>query len=94
LACGFGWTAGIGVEWAFAYNVSARVEYDFIGLQNQSITVPAGSAFAGDTINFNNRNISLQFAHREFELQIRWWMVVSRTCRERQTDHPSPFVGA
>jgi opacity protein-like surface antigen len=35
----FGWTAGVGVEWAFAGNWSARIEYDFIGLQNQSITV-------------------------------------------------------
>jgi outer membrane immunogenic protein len=56
----FGWTAGVGVEWAFAGNWSARAEYDFIGLQSQSLTVPAtGGAFAGDTINFNNRNISL-----------------------------------
>ena len=54
----FGWTAGIGVEWAFSYNWSARVEYDFIGLQNRSITVASGP-FANDTINFNNRNISL-----------------------------------
>ena len=35
----FGWTAGVGVEWAFAGNWSARAEYDFIGLQNQTITV-------------------------------------------------------
>jgi outer membrane immunogenic protein len=56
----FGWTAGAGIEWAFAGPWSARVEYDFIGLQNRSITVANnGSAFAGDTINFNNRNISL-----------------------------------
>jgi outer membrane immunogenic protein len=56
----FGWTAGVGVEWAFAGPWSARIEYDFIGLQNQSLTVPAtGGPFSGDTINFNNRNISL-----------------------------------
>jgi outer membrane immunogenic protein len=56
----FGWTAGIGVEWAFSYNWSARVEYDYIGLQNQTLTVPiTAPAFAGDTININNRNISL-----------------------------------
>ena len=36
-----GWTAGAGVEWAFAGNWSARAEYDFIGLQNQSFTMPA-----------------------------------------------------
>jgi outer membrane immunogenic protein len=55
----FGWTAGIGVEWAFSYNWSARVEYDFVGLQNQSVTASPGGLFAGDTININNRNISL-----------------------------------
>jgi outer membrane immunogenic protein len=69
----FGWTAGVGVEWAFAYNVSARIEYDFIGLQNQSITVPAGSAFGGDTINFNNRNISLLTAGLNYRFGGGWW---------------------
>jgi opacity protein-like surface antigen len=38
----FGWTAGVGVEWAFAGNWSARAEYDFIGLQNQTVTVAGG----------------------------------------------------
>ena len=56
----FGWTAGIGVEWAFGGGWSARAEYDYIGLQNQSVTTPASlPAFAGDTININNRNISM-----------------------------------
>jgi outer membrane immunogenic protein len=54
-----GWTAGVGIEWAFAGNWSARAEYDFVGLQNRSITVAGAGPFAGDTINFNNRNISL-----------------------------------
>jgi outer membrane immunogenic protein len=69
----FGWTAGIGVEWAFSYNWSARVEYDFIGLQNQSITVVnPGSPFNGDTINFNNRNISLLTAGLNYKFG-GWW---------------------
>jgi outer membrane immunogenic protein len=54
-----GWTAGVGVEWAFAGNWSARAEYDYIGLQNQTVTVAAGGPFGGDTININNRNISM-----------------------------------
>src|SRR5215831_12472140 len=70
----FGWTAGIGVEWAFAHNWSARVEYDFIGLQNQSITVVnPGSSFNGDTINFNNRNISLLTAGLNYKFGGNWW---------------------
>ena len=32
----FGWTAGVGVEWAFAGNWSARAEYDYIGLQTKA----------------------------------------------------------
>src|SRR5580692_1325420 len=35
----FGWTAGLGVEWAFAGNWSARAEWDYVRLQNQSFTV-------------------------------------------------------
>jgi outer membrane immunogenic protein len=68
----FGWTAGVGVEWAFAGNWSARIEYDFIGLQNQSITVASGNAFVGDTININNRNISLITAGVNYKFG-GWW---------------------
>jgi outer membrane immunogenic protein len=66
-----GWTAGIGIEWAFAGNWSARAEYDFIGLQNRSVTV-VGGPFAGDTINFNNRNISLLTAGVNYTFG-GWW---------------------
>jgi outer membrane immunogenic protein len=66
-----GWTAGVGVEWAFSYNWSARIEYDFVGLQNQSVTV-AGGAFGGDTININNRNISLITAGVNYKFG-GWW---------------------
>jgi opacity protein-like surface antigen len=40
-----GWTAGVGIEWAFAGNWSVRAEYDFIGLQirwRPSCAIPAG----------------------------------------------------
>ena len=67
-----GWTAGVGIEWAFAGPWSARVEYDFIGLQNRSITV-AGGPFVGDTINFNNRNISLLTAGLNYKFGGNWW---------------------
>jgi outer membrane immunogenic protein len=32
----FGWTAGAGVEWAFAELWSARLEYDYYGLGQRS----------------------------------------------------------
>jgi outer membrane immunogenic protein len=69
----FGWTAGVGVEWAFAGNWSARAEYDYIGLQNQSVTVGAGNAFAGDTINLNNRAISMFTAGLNYKFGGGWW---------------------
>jgi outer membrane immunogenic protein len=71
----FGWTTGIGIEWAFAGNWSARAEYDFIGLQNQSVRVVSGP-FGGDTISFNNRNISLLTAGLNYKfggLFGGWW---------------------
>jgi outer membrane immunogenic protein len=55
-----GWTAGVGVEWAFAGNWSAKAEYDYIGLTNQSYTVaPTGGAFRGDSISTSSRSIQL-----------------------------------
>jgi opacity protein-like surface antigen len=38
-----GWLAGAGIEWAFAPNWTAKIEYDFLGLNNQSFTVPVGT---------------------------------------------------
>src|SRR5947207_779172 len=45
-----GWLVGAGIEWAFASNWSAKVEYNYLGLDDRTFTVPAGSPFlAGDT---------------------------------------------
>jgi outer membrane immunogenic protein len=72
----FGWTAGLGVEWAFAGNWSARAEWDFIGLQNTNVTTPgiasAATPFAGDTVNFNNRNINMFTAGVNYKFG-GWW---------------------
>jgi outer membrane immunogenic protein len=54
------WTAGFGLEWAFSGNWSARAEYDYIALPNQSFTVASTTpTFGGDVISFNNRNLSI-----------------------------------
>ena len=47
-----GWTAGAGIEWAFADNWTAKVEYLYVNLGNGSVTCvsPACLAFAGAPI--------------------------------------------
>lgn len=54
-----GWTAGGGVEWAFANHWTIRAEYDFIGLSSRTFTVPTTSpVLAGDTFTAR-RNIQM-----------------------------------
>jgi outer membrane immunogenic protein len=56
-----GWTAGLGVEWAFWGNWSARIEYDFVGLNSQTFALPVsvGGLPAGDQFSGNHRNIQV-----------------------------------
>jgi opacity protein-like surface antigen len=56
-----GWTAGLRAEWAFWGNWSARIEYDFIGLTNQTFVIPTSvrGLPAGDQFTGNNRNIQM-----------------------------------
>ena len=65
-----GWTAGLGVEWAFAGNWSARAEYDYVGLTNQTWTLstPAGST----TVSSSNRNIQMITAGLNYRFGP-WW---------------------
>jgi opacity protein-like surface antigen len=57
----WGWVAGVGAEWASAGNWSARVEFEYVGLNNQTFTIPAsvGGLPAGDQFSGNNRRIEL-----------------------------------
>ncbi|MFZ2079590.1 MAG: outer membrane beta-barrel protein, partial [Xanthobacteraceae bacterium] len=53
-----GWLAGGGIEWAFAPNWTAKIEYDFLGLNNQSFTVPVGTPIiSGDVVTITNRDV-------------------------------------
>lgn len=54
-----GWLAGGGVEYAFANNWSVRAEYNFIGLNNRSFTLPVavGPLTAGDVFTTHNRDV-------------------------------------
>jgi outer membrane immunogenic protein len=55
-----GWLIGGGLEWAFANNWSLKAEYDYIGLNGRTFTVPAGSPFlVGDTFTTAGNNIQM-----------------------------------
>ena len=55
-----GWLAGAGIEWAFARSWTARLEYDYIGLSNTSLTVPSNvPAIAGDVITTSGRDVQM-----------------------------------
>jgi hypothetical protein len=50
----------VGIEWAFLPNWSSKVEYNYLGLDDRTFVVPAGSPFlAGDTFTQSNRNIQM-----------------------------------
>jgi outer membrane immunogenic protein len=57
----WGWTVGLGVEWAFWGNWSARFEFDYVGLNSPTFTVPAsvGGLPAGDQFGGNNRYLQV-----------------------------------
>ncbi len=70
----WGWTAGVGVEWAFAGNWSARAEYDYIGLTNQTWTIASNSpSFPSQTVSSNGRNIQPFTAGLNYKFGGGWW---------------------
>lgn len=55
-----GWLVGGGLEWAFTDSLSAKVEYDFLGLGNRSFTLPATAAILpGDTFNVTKHDVQM-----------------------------------
>jgi hypothetical protein len=70
---------GAGIEWAFAPNWSAKVEYNYLRLDDRTFTVPAGSSFlAGDTFTQSNRNIQM----------VRWGSTTGSIGAATATDSP------
>jgi outer membrane immunogenic protein len=68
----WGWTAGAGVEWAFWDTWSLRIEYDYIGLNGQTFTVPAPGSLGfptGTIFTGNNRNIQMA----NFGINYKFW---------------------
>jgi outer membrane immunogenic protein len=55
-----GWLVGGGVEYAFTNNWTVKVEYDYLGLGNRTLSIPATAPLlAGDTFTSNNQNIQM-----------------------------------
>jgi outer membrane immunogenic protein len=56
-----GWLVGAGIEYAFYTNWTIKVEYDYLGLNSQSFTVPGVviPALAGDTFNSGHNNVQM-----------------------------------
>jgi outer membrane immunogenic protein len=54
-----GWLAGAGVEWALTRNWTLKLEYDYLGLNSSSFTVPATAPFLGGDNFTTNRNVQM-----------------------------------
>jgi len=55
-----GFLLGAGMEWAFAENWSAKVEYNYLGFDRRTFVVaPGAPIFAGDTFNHGNSNVQM-----------------------------------
>jgi outer membrane immunogenic protein len=50
-----GWLAGAGIEWAFAPNWTAKLEYQYVGLNGFSV----GGPFVADRFEVNSPNIQM-----------------------------------
>ena len=56
-----GWLVGAGFEYAVTNNWTVKLEYDYLGLGNRTVFVPATAPtiFAGDTFPSGNRNVQM-----------------------------------
>ena len=60
------------MEWAFAGNWSARAEYDYIGLTNQTWTLRTRRLTA-TSVSSSSRNIQLATAGLNYKFGGGWW---------------------
>ena len=42
-----GWTVGTGLEWGFAPNWTAKIEYDYLNFGSSAVTIPVGGITTG-----------------------------------------------
>jgi outer membrane immunogenic protein len=68
------WLAGAGVEWAFGYNWTVKLEYDYLGLSDRTVFTPQTSFLAGDifTNTGNNGNNNIQMVKLGINYLFNW----------------------
>ena len=55
-----GWLLGAGIEWAFVRSWSAKIEYEYLGLNSRTFVIPVGfPGLGGDTFTTSNRSIQM-----------------------------------
>jgi outer membrane immunogenic protein len=59
-----GWMAGGGVEWAFAPNWSAKLEYDFLGINGEQIGTNTGTIFTLHNPNVQQVTVGVNYLFR------------------------------
>ena len=69
-----GWLVGGGAEWAFADNWSVRVEYDFLGLDDRTLTVPLTvPVIGGDVFTLHNRDVQMVTVGLNYRFNLFSW---------------------
>jgi outer membrane immunogenic protein len=56
-----GWMAGVGAEWAFAPNWSAKLEYDYLGLNGEQIGANTGTIFTLSNPNVQQVTVGVNY---------------------------------
>ena len=77
-----GWLVGAGIEWAFAPNWSVKIEYDYLGLNSQTFTAPAGGFLAGDTFITSNPNVQMVKVGATTYSNMGWAATDRRSCNQ------------
>jgi outer membrane immunogenic protein len=70
-----GWMAGAGIEWAFAPNWTVRLDYQYIGLENNALALTPGLVLP-DT--FTTRNANVQTLTVGVNYLFNWWGAPAR----------------
>jgi outer membrane immunogenic protein len=69
-----GWTLGTGIEWAFAANWTAKLEYDYMNFGSSAVTIPVGIANPGTGPLAGNVNANVNQSISELKFGVNYKM--------------------